>query len=69
MVESAKRKSSGMRLWWMLVVLLILLNFTLWQRPLIAGWLGDRALKSASNDDAKTASSYIEWSRFVWSLA
>ena len=40
---------------------MILLNVTLWQRPLIAGWLGTRAFKSASNDDASSALRYIEW--------
>ncbi len=66
MVEKTGRKSSGARIWWMLVVLMILMNLTLWQRPLIAGWLGARALKSASNDDSGAALQYIEWSRFVW---
>ena len=66
MVEAVQRKSSGKRVWWMLVVLMILLNATLWQRPLIAGWLGARALKSASADDSGSATRYIEWSQFVW---
>ncbi|MDX1928575.1 MAG: tetratricopeptide repeat protein [Pirellulaceae bacterium] len=66
MVETSKRPATGRRFWWMLVVLMILLNFTLWQRPLISAWLGARALKSASNDDSASAARYIEWSRLVW---
>ncbi len=66
MAEKEKSQKSTLRMWWMLVILLILLNVTLWQRPLIAGWLGARALQSASNDDAKSATRYIEWSRLVW---
>ncbi len=50
----------------MLVILMILLNVTLWQRPLIAGWLGARALRFASDDNSGVAARYIDWSRFVW---
>jgi tetratricopeptide (TPR) repeat protein len=45
---------------------MILLNFTLWQRPLIAGWLGTLAMRSASQDDADSASRYLDWSRATW---
>jgi Tfp pilus assembly protein PilF len=64
--EGARGKMGRKRIWWMLVVLLILANFTLWRRPMIAHWLGTRALKSASDDDAAAAARFIRWSRVVW---
>jgi Tfp pilus assembly protein PilF len=53
-------------LWWLLVVLMILLNFTLWQRPLIGSWLGSLAMRAAGEDDVEGATRYLDWSRAAW---
>lgn len=65
-LPAVKSRASSWRMWWLLVVLMILLNFTLWQRPLIASWLGTLAMRSASQDDTDSASRYIDWSRAAW---
>ncbi len=64
--SAVKPRASSQRPWWLLVLLMILLNFTLWQRPLIASWLGSLAMRSASQDDADSASRYIKWSQAAW---
>lgn len=50
MTVMAKLTRPSARLWWLLVVLLVLSNILAWQRKPIASWLGQLALARAGSD-------------------
>lgn len=60
------KTKSGKRVWWLLVLMMLLLNIMLWSRTTIAGWIGAMAIKSASDDDFPSARREIELARWVW---
>lgn len=53
------------RAWWLLVVLAVLLNIGLWQRPSISRWLANLAL-SRSAAGSSQADKLIQVSRKIW---
>lgn len=53
------------RIWWLVVVLLVFLNFSVWQRKLIADWLGQHAASFASMDRVRASETLIQLARFL----
>jgi tetratricopeptide (TPR) repeat protein len=58
MTDMAKSTGPRVRLWWLLVLLLLLVNVVAWQRKPIAGWLGQLAFHRAGSDPSR-AQQYI----------
>jgi len=54
MVAMAKSTRSSRRLWWLVVVLMVLINVVAWQRKPIAGWLGQLAIARAGSDPTRS---------------
>jgi len=50
----AKSTRSSRRLWWLVVVLMVLINVVAWQRKPIAGWLGQLAIARAGSDPTRS---------------
>lgn len=48
------------RIWWLVVVLLVFFNFAVWQRMLIADWLGQHAARFASMDRVSVSETLIQ---------
>lgn len=53
------------RVWWLVLILLLLVNVVAWQRPLIAKWLARIAVRKAGEDDS-SAQTYVKLSSIVW---
>lgn len=61
-----KRRRSRVRIWWLLVLLVGLLNIAVWQRPRVANWLGQLATIAASSDDAAGVERWTGWAKWVF---
>jgi Tfp pilus assembly protein PilF len=61
MSENLKQK----RVWWLVVLLLVLVNVASWQRPLIGRWLAKTAIRKAGNDDP-SAQRFIQYAMIAW---
>lgn len=48
------------RIWWLVVVLLVFVTFAVWQRKLIADWLGQYAVRFASMDRVSASETLIQ---------
>lgn len=68
MADMAKAMRAGQRLWWLVVVLLVLINTLAWQRKPIASWLGQFAIARAGSDPNR-ARQYITLANFFSSQA
>lgn len=64
----AKATRSSQRLWWLVVVLLVLINTLAWQRKPIASWLGHVAIARAGSEPNR-AQQYITLAGFFSSQA
>lgn len=64
----AKATRSGQRLWWLVVVLLVLINTLAWQRKPLASWLGQFAIDRAGSEPNR-ARQYITLASFFSSQA
>jgi tetratricopeptide (TPR) repeat protein len=53
------------RVWWLVTLLLLLINIAIWQRPVIARWLAKIAVRKAGEDQA-AAAKYVQLSSIVW---
>ncbi len=61
-----KPRRSRVRTWWLLVLLVGLLNIAAWQRPRVANWLGQLATIAASSDDAAGVERWTGWAKWVY---
>lgn len=59
MDSSEKSRPSSSRLWWLIALLLVVLNILAWQRKSIAGWVGRLAMARASQDHREAANRYL----------
>lgn len=60
MTPKANPRPSSRRLWWLIAVLMILLNVAAWQRKSIARWIGHLAMTRAEKGDEQGAREYLE---------
>ena len=59
MDNSEKIRTPNSRVWWLVALLLVVLNVLAWQRKSIAGWVGRLAMARASQDQREAANRYL----------
>lgn len=59
MDSSEKPRTPNSRVWWLIALLLVVLNVLAWQRKSIAGWVGRLAMARASQDQREAANRYL----------
>lgn len=60
MVNGTKPRRTSDRVWWLLALLLVLLNGIAWQRDRIATWVGSVAMTKIGRADLKSARQYAD---------